>query len=48
MLQKFLSDKIKVTKNALSFLSQTPTHHSLTFNSRFLNKLEHKVDLSST
>ena len=28
MLKKILSDKIKGTKNALFFLSRTPTHHS--------------------
>ena len=28
---KFPSDKINVTKNALFFISQAPTHHSFTF-----------------
>ena len=31
MLQKFPSDKIKVRKNTLSFLSQALTHQSFTF-----------------
>ena len=43
----FPSDKINVTKNARFFLSQAPTHHSFTFNSRFLYELKHKVHLSS-
>ena len=34
MLKKFPSDKIKMTKNALSFLSRAPTHHSFTFTIR--------------
>ena len=34
------------TKNALFFLSQAPTHHSFTFNLRFLFELKHKVGLS--
>ena len=36
MLKKFPSDKIIVTKNVLFFLSQAPTQHSFTFNSKFL------------
>ena len=36
MLKKFPSDKINDTKNALFFLSQAPTHHSFTFDLRFL------------
>ena len=44
MLKKFPSDKINVTKN----LSQAPTHHSLTFNSQFLDELKHMVHLSKT
>ena len=31
MLKKALSDKTDVTKNALIFLSQAPTHHRFTF-----------------
>ena len=30
------------------FLSQAPTHHSFTFNLRFLYELKHKVRLSKT
>ena len=48
MLKKIPSDKINGTKNALFFLSRTPTHHSFTFNLRFLNELKHKVRLSKT
>ena len=48
MLKKILSDKINGTKNFLFFLSQAPTHHSFTFNLRFLCKLKHKVRLSKT
>ena len=40
MLKKFPSDKIKVTKNALFFLSPAATHHSFTVNSPFLYKLK--------
>ena len=36
MLKKFPSDKINGTKNALFFLSGALTHHSFTFNLRFL------------
>ena len=43
MLKKFPSDK-----NALFFLSRAPTHHSFTFNLRFLYELKHKVRLSKT
>ena len=43
MLKKFLSDKINVTKNALFFLSQAPTHHSFTYNSQFLYELKHSL-----
>ena len=46
ILKKFLSDKINGTKNALFFLSRAPTHHSFTFNLRFLYELKHKVGLS--
>ena len=48
MLKKFPSDKIKDTKNVLFFLSRVPTHHSFTFNLRFLYELNHKVRLSKT
>ena len=48
MLKKFPSDKINGTKNALFFLSRAPTHHSFTFNLRFLYELKHKVCLSKT
>ena len=46
MLKKFPSDKINDAKIALSFLSRAPTHHSFTFNSRFLYELKHMVRLS--
>ena len=46
MLKKFPSDKRSGTKNGLSFLSRTPTHHSFTFNLRFLYELKYKVHLS--
>ena len=48
MSKKFPSDKINGTKNSLFFLSRAPTHHSLTFNLRFLYELKHKVRLSKT
>ena len=48
MLKKIPSDKIKGTKNALFSLSRAPTHHSFTFNLRFLYELKHKVRLSKT
>ena len=48
MLKEFPSGKINGTKNALFFLSRAPTHHSLTFNLRFLYELKHKVRLSKT
>ena len=48
MLKKIPSDKISDTKNALFFLSQAPTHHSFTFNFRFLSGLKHKVRLFKT
>ena len=40
--------KINCTKNAFFFLSQTPTHHSFTFNLRFLNEVNRNVRLSKT
>ena len=45
MLQEFPSYKINGAKNALFFLSGAPTHHSFTFNLRFLYELKHKVRL---
>ena len=36
------------TKSAFFFLSRAPTHHSFTFNLRFLYELKHKVRLSKT
>ena len=48
MLKKIPSDKINGTKNALFFLSRAPTHHSFTFNLRFLYELKHKVRLYKT
>ena len=48
MLKKIPSDKINGTKNALFFLSRAPTHHSFTFNLRFLYELKHKLRLSKT
>ena len=45
---KFSSDKINVTKNALFFLLQAPTHHNFPFNFRFLYELKRKVRLSKT
>ena len=48
MLKKVLSDKVNGTKKALFFLSRAPTHHSFTFNLRFLYQLKHKVCLYKT
>ena len=42
MLKKIHLDKISGTKNVLCFLLQTPTHHSFTFNLRFLYELKQK------
>ena len=47
MSKKFPSEKINGTKNALFFLG-APTHHSFTFNLRFLYEMKHKVCLSKT
>ena len=44
---KFPADKINGKKNVL-FLSLPPTHHSFTFNSRFLYELKHKVHHSES
>ena len=43
--KRFPSDKTNGTKNFLFFLSPAPTHHSFTFNLRFLYDLKHKVRL---
>ena len=48
MSKKTDSNKISGTKNALVFISPAPTHHSFTFNLRFLYELKHKVRLSKT
>ena len=48
MLKQFPSDKVNVTKNALFFLSRAPTHHSFTFNLRFLYELKYKLRLSKS
>ena len=48
MLIKLPLDKINVTNNALFFLSRAPPHYSFTFNSQFLNELNHMVYLSKT
>ena len=41
-------DKTNGTKNALFFLSRAPTHHSFTFNLRFLYEMKYKVRLSKS
>ena len=48
MLKKLPSDKINGTKNALFFLLRALTHHSFTFNLKFLYELKHKALLSKT
>ena len=48
MLKKFPSNKINGIKNALFLLSRATTHHSFTFNLRFLYNVKHKVRLSKT
>ena len=48
MLKKFPSDKINGTKNALCFLSRSPTHDILNFNLRFLYELKCKGRLPKT
>ena len=48
MLKNNPLDKINGRKNALFFLSRAPTHHSFTFNVRFLYELKHKVRLPKT
>ena len=47
MLKKFPLDKLNGTENAF-FLWRAPTHHSFTFNLRFLYELKQKVRLSKT
>ena len=47
MLKKFPSAKINGT-NVFFFLSRAPTHHSFTFNLRFVYELKHKVPVSKT
>ena len=47
-LKKFPSEKINGTKNAPFFLSRALTHHSFTFDLRFLHELKHKVRHSKT
>ena len=46
MLKRFFSNKINGTQMPSFFLSRASTHHSFTFNMRFLNGLKHKVRLS--
>ena len=41
-VKKFPSDNINGTKNILFFLSRTTTHHSFTFNLRFLYELSRR------
>ena len=48
MIETFSSEKINGTKNTLFILLQAPTHHSFTFNLRFLYELKHKNRLSKT
>ena len=47
MLKKFSSDKINDTKNALFFFLRAPTHHSFTFNLRFLYDLKNPCTQSA-
>ena len=48
ILKKLPSDEINGTKNALFFLSRSPTHHNFILNLRFSYGLKHKVYLSKT
>ena len=41
--KKFPSDKINISKHALFLLLWATTHHSFTFNLRFLFELKHKL-----
>ena len=47
LVKTFHSDKINVTKMNL-FHARAPTHHSFTFNFRFLYELKRKVYLSKS
>ena len=47
-LKKIPLGKINGTKNALCFLLRASTHHSFSFNLRFLFELKHKVCLSKS
>ena len=46
--KKILQTKQSGTKNVLFFHLRALTHHSLTFNLRFLYELKHNVRLSKT
>ena len=46
--KKIPLDNINVTKNALFFLSQGPTHQSFTFNLELLHEINRKVHLSKS
>ena len=48
MIETFSSEKINGTKNTFFILLQAPTHHSFTFNLRFLYELKDNVCLSKT
>ena len=48
ILKQVSSDKISDTKNVLFFSLRAPTHHSFSFNIRFLYELKRKVRLSKT
>ena len=48
MLKTFPLNKINITKNALFFLAQAPTHYNFTFDSQFLYELKDMFHLSKT
>ena len=48
MLKKISFWQNKRYKNVLFLLLRAPTHHSFTFNMRFLHELKRKVRLSKT
>ena len=48
MLKKIPFEQNKLYKKCPLFLSRAPTHHSFTFNLRFLYELKHKVCHSKT
>ena len=48
MLKKFSFGQNKQYKKFPLFFSRAPTHHSFTYNSRFLCDLKHKVRLSKS